>query len=346
MCGYRLKLPQVSWLKKSNLLIGGLSLLALSLVTISGGAWYLLGEHSPLGSRGASSQETLPLDRFPVGVDPERRLIVENPAVEDFVATYLPYALDRSDRFLTRLVAALASRAWVQQLASVSNRTLVIYAGERHEEVVKNFGDILGWSKAERAEFKRLVSEAEPTLFEGKFFPGRYVVPRGSQPELVASLVNQRFSQNILSRYDHSVALQVPLSDALTIASLLEREAYDFADMRVISGIIWNRLFIDMPLQLDASLQYARGSRPSEPRWWPAVRPNDKFIDSPFNTYQEKGLPPTPISNPSVAAVVAALNPKSTECLFYFHDRRGGFYCTETYEEHVKKLNEVYGLSR
>jgi UPF0755 protein len=116
--------------------------------------------------------------------------------------------------------------------------------------------------------------------------------------------------------------------------------------MRYISGIIWNRLFVGMPLQLDASLQYARGSKISEKLWWPKVVPNDKYIDSPYNTYENEGLPPAPISNPSVEAVVAALNPRETDCMFYFHDSKGVFYCTENYEDHVAKLKEIYGRGR
>jgi UPF0755 protein len=139
------------------------------------------------------------------------------------------------------------------------------------------------------------------------------------------------------------VESQVPISDALVIASLLEREAYDFADMRYISGVIWNRLFINMPLQLDATLQYVRGSQPYETKWWPRVVPADKFIASPFNTYEEIGLPPYPIANPSLEAVVAALNPRQTDCYFYFHDQDGNFYCTPDYEAHVALLKEIYG---
>jgi UPF0755 protein len=59
-----------------------------------------------------------------------------------------------------------------------------------------------------------------------------------------------------------------------------------------------------------------------------------------------KGLPPTPIANPSVAAVLAALNPTKTDCLFYFHDRKGDFHCSETYEGHVAALKKYYGQGR
>jgi UPF0755 protein len=113
--------------------------------------------------------------------------------------------------------------------------------------------------------------------------------------------------------------------------------------MREVSGVIWNRLFIDMPLQLDATLQYVRGSRPSEQRWWPAVKPADKFLSSPYNTYEHDGLPPGPIANVSPEAILAALNPAITDCLYYFHTAQGGYHCSESYEQHVQKLQALYG---
>lgn len=177
------------------------------------------------------------------------------------------------------------------------------------------------------------------------FSPGKYVVTVDIAPEQMASLVNQRFKEQILARYTPNIEASVPLSEALTIASLLEREAYDFTDMREISGVIWNRLFADMNLQLDASLQYVKGSRPYGP-WWPQVRPADKFLDSPFNTYQHPGLPPEPIASPSPEAVLASLNPRNTDCFFYFHDTDGGFHCSESYEEHVDRLQNMYGRGK
>jgi UPF0755 protein len=157
-------------------------------------------------------------------------------------------------------------------------------------------------------------------------------------------ILQREFTDSVLNRYTEEIEHTVPLADALIIASLIEREASDFQNMREISGVIWNRLFIDMPLQLDASLQYVKADNPYEPNWWPRVRPDDKFIDSDFNTYQNTGLPPEPIANPSVEAIVAALNPIATKCLFYFHSRSREYYCSETYAEHKEKLKEVYGL--
>ena len=292
--------------------------------------------------------DSIELERFPVGVNSVNKEINEDPLVDWYMETNLSINVAQTKRFrvIDKVLAQVATWDWYQNLASPVSRILVIYPGERHEEVVNNIGDILKWTTTERDLFYTYIAEAEPYLEEGKFFPGRYVVPSDASPELVADVIYEKFNMEILARYDEEVERFVPIADALAIASLLEREAYDFTDMRYISGIIWNRLFIGMPLQLDATLQYARGSKLSESLWWPKVVPDDKYIESPFNTYQNPGLPPAPIANASTEAVVAALNPKVTDCMFYFHDTRGRFYCTNTYEEHVTKLREIYGQGR
>jgi UPF0755 protein len=103
-----------------------------------------------------------------------------------------------------------------------------------------------------------------------------------------------------------------------------------------------------MPLQIDATLQYAKANATTGKTgiWWPQVVPKDKYIKSAYNTYMNGGLPPGPIANPSIASVVAALNPKKTDCLFYFHDQNGNFHCTKTYTEHVALLKKYYGQGK
>jgi UPF0755 protein len=190
------------------------------------------------------------------------------------------------------------------------------------------------------------MSKNELSFVQGFVAPGQYITHRNATPQDIATQLQTTFVESVTNRYTAEIERVVPLADALIIASLIEREASDFENMREISGVIWNRLFIDMKLQLDASLQYVKAENLYESNWWPAVRPADKFIDSDFNTYQNIGLPPEPIANPSVEAIVAALNPTVTNCLFYFHSRAREYYCSETYPEHVEKLNKVYGLDQ
>lgn len=288
------------------------------------------------------------IEPFPVGVNQWTKTIVENPDVTNYFDDTLALVQTprKASNFQNKLFALFNNNAWFQSLASPVSRSIVIWPGERHEEIEKEIGDILGWDATQRDTFTQHVLTSDPIISEGKFMPGRYLVHAYVQPEEVSELVINRFSEDILERYTPEVAANVPLEDALTIASLIEREASDFENMREVSGVIWNRLFINMPLQLDATLQYARGSRTNEPKWWPVPRPQDKYIDSPFNTYKNTGLPPAPIANPSVEAVIAALNPRQSDCLYYFHDNSKNYYCSPDYETHVKKLKQVFGRGR
>lgn len=311
--------------------------------------WTKYAVHKEMSSKEEDTINFATIQSFPIGVDPKQKTITEDPMFSSYLESHLLVTntiKQRQERFFDRLVAKLSQSNIYQQLASPRSRILVIYPGERKEEIAKNFGDILRWNLEERQQFINDVSKTEPLIEDGKFFPGRYVVDSKITPTETAFLVKERFTTEILNKYNEDISAKVPLNDALVIASLLEREAYDFSDMRLISGIIWNRLFIDMPLQLDATLQYARGSKSNETKWWPTPKPADKFLNSAYNTYKNTGLPPTPIANPSVEAVVATLNPEATNCMFYFHDKKGVFHCTETYQDHIALLKKIYGQGR
>ncbi len=285
-------------------------------------------------------------ERFPVTVDPVNKTITEDAQVNAYLesqdfsiqATTL-FSSSKFEEILVRFAIAISQILENNNLALVSSEKFVtITAGLRKEEVANKFTHALGWSDGEKKEFM--------TIQEGLYFPGIYAVVNVASPNDVKNLVNERFALNVLSRYGTSTAEIVPLNMALTIASLIERETIGTEDMRIISGIIWNRIFAEMNLQLDATLQYAKATNKKTPVWWSEVRPQDKFIKSPYNTYIHGGLPPTPIANPSVAAIIAALNPLKTACMFYFHDEDGGLHCTPTYKEHVALLKQYYGRGR
>lgn len=320
--------------------IGALYTTTIILLAIFAGTMWLFSQPAI-----NTTQSSEPVQPFPVGVDPLQALIFEHASVTAYRSDELAIS-DRSTGPLAKAAAHLTQYDWYQQLASPVGRIIVIWPGERKEELTNNIGDIMRWSDAQREEFVDLVSDAAPAQSEGKFYPGRYVTHRHATPQDIAGQIHGEFVAEIASRYPDELDSTIPLTDVLTIASLLEREASDFTNMREVSGVIWNRLFIDMPLQLDATLQYAKANDPAQPSWWPVPRPADKFLDSPYNTYQNTGLPPGPIANVSAEAVLAALNPRQTDCLFYFHDRSQDYHCSVTYEEHVRKLRANYGRGR
>jgi len=292
-------------------------------------------------------------EQFPVTVNPRDKSIVENALVNAFLdgsnSPLQASAWNVKNVFgsvFAWVAMTIADASVYQSIASADGRFINVTPGMRKEQVANTFAKTLGWNAKQKKEFLTASPYSSLPLSEGSFFPGIYLVENGTSPLTAQALVNERFSENILSRYGTTTAQIVPLHQALTIASLIEREAGGPDDMRIISGIIWNRLFINMNLQIDATLQYAKANTRATNSWWPTPLPADRFRKSPYNTYLNKGLPPTPIANPSVASVLAALNPKNTSCIFYFHDSSGGFHCTETYKEHVALLKKYYGRGK
>ena len=283
---------------------------------------------------------------FPVTVDPARKQIIEDPEVEaKFFDDATSTELSRGPGWLARIAALLDTFPIYARLASADSRAVIIDPGFRKEQVAHAFGKALGWDAAQEAQFLAIAAAAKPQLSEGEFEPGLYVVGAGTTPGEIQARIYEQFDTDILSRYTPETADVVPLSQALTIASMIERETSDPDELRMVSGIIWNRLITGMRLQIDATVQYAIADK-SPTTWWPVVKPRDLTVKSPYNTYLHAGLPPAPIATPSVAAVLAALNPKKTDCLFYFHDDDGGFHCSATYAEHVALLKQYFGRGK
>jgi UPF0755 protein len=168
---------------------------------------------------------------------------------------------------------------------------------------------------------------------EGYLFPDTYLVPRDADIEMVVSLFKNNFNKKIesigLSQTDPK------LSNIVTTASLIEREAITNEEKPLISGILANRLELGMALQVDATIQYVKGTKE---KWWPQITTADyKSIDSSYNTYLVTGLPPGPIANPGIEAIKAALSPMETPYLYYIH-AKGKIYPAKTVEEHNENV--------
>lgn len=292
-------------------------------------------------------------EQFPVTVDPENKTVVENVQVNAFLdSTHFSRqaAVGNAGDMFWKVFAIIATTItdapWYQSIAAADGRFVTITAGMRKEQVASTFAKELQWTTKQQREFTTAVAPAPLPLIEGSFSPGTYLVTIGMTPSEAQALVNERFTEDILSHYGPETEKIVPLEEALIIASLIQRETIGTSDMRLVSGVIWNRIFIDMKLQIDATLQYAKANVTTAGSWWPKVVPADIYRRSAHNTYLHAGLPPTPIASPSVAAVLAALNPIKTSCLFYFNDKAGNILCTDTYAEHVALLKKHYGRGK
>jgi len=134
---------------------------------------------------------------------------------------------------------------------------------------------------------------------EGELFPDTYLIPKQASSSVVLKLFEKNFSLKF-NRALEKEAQKADLSkkEVLTLASLIEREAKHNEDRTIVAGILIKRKENNWPLQIDATIQYILGRKGN---WWPQITGKDLKIDSPYNTYRNKGLPPGPICNPGLA---------------------------------------------
>ncbi len=234
----------------------------------------------------------------------------------------------------------LTSLSFYENLANPSVRIVKIREGLRKEEIAEIMVDKLGWSEEQKNEFINAHIALNKTDQEGRYFPNTYFMLKKEDPDTVSNTMFKEFSRQTATVKKPKTTQVINQDTAIKIASIIQREAAGKQDMKLISGIIWNRLFNGMKLQMDATLQYAKGSE--ENGWWEQVKSSDKNIKSSYNTYLHAGLPPTPIANPGLAAIEAAYNPQKTTCLYYLHDKKGIIHCSKTYEEHKKNIDKYY----
>lgn len=190
---------------------------------------------------------------------------------------------------------------------------------------------------AEIAEKKLPNFETETFLsfandYEGYLFPETYFVPENFTAEQLFDLLVEA-SETELKTLQPAIE-EHPLSEIeiITLASIIEREANSAESMQTVSSVLQNRLAINMPLQADASIEYVLDKPLSE------LLPEDLKIDSPYNTYLNKGLPPTPIGNPGLTAIKAVLEPADTDYFYYITGNDGEFYFAETFDEHNRNI--------
>lgn len=166
--------------------------------------------------------------------------------------------------------------------------------------------------------------------FEGYLFPDTYHITGDMPEEELVALMRATFKEKIAPYADTIAASGFSEEEVIILASIIEREAKDAESKRIVSGILQNRLKIGMALQVDATLDYILGKTSAE------LTADDLKLDSPFNTYTHRGLPPAPIANPGIEAIEAVLYPEDTDNLYYLTGDDGTFHYAKTFEEHKR----------
>jgi len=177
---------------------------------------------------------------------------------------------------------------------------------------------------------------------EGYLFPDTYLIPRDADINLVISLFKNNFAKKFAS-VKNSKTSTLSDADTIIVASIIEREAAFNEDRPIVASVIVNRLNLGMALGIDPTIMYALGYQADTKSWWKKdLTVDDLAINSPYNTRKVVGLPPTPISNPGLSAIRAALNPASTNYLYYYSDSKGHLHFASTLEGHNANIKK-YG---
>ncbi|MCR4331026.1 MAG: endolytic transglycosylase MltG [Patescibacteria group bacterium] len=190
-------------------------------------------------------------------------------------------------------------------------------------DIARKLGETLPSFNEE--EFIRLAKDEE-----GYLFPDTYFFLPNIKPTHIIRDMKDNFSQKTLALRSALEASGKTPGEVITMASIIEKEAITSTDKRLVSGILWKRIDIGMPLQVDAPFAYAIGKNTFQ------LTLDDLAVDSPYNTYKNTGLPVGPIANPGLESILAALEPEKSSYLFYLSDKKSIIHYSATFEEHKR----------
>lgn len=181
------------------------------------------------------------------------------------------------------------------------------------------------FEKVDQLNFVNIASTSEGYLFPDTYF----FLPNARTNDIVREMKNN-FVDKIQTLDTEISNFNMPLQDIIKMASIVEEEARTFESKQIVAGILWRRLSLGMPLQVDAAFKYINGKVTKD------LSLNDLKIKSPYNLYINKGLPPTPITNPGLITIKATVTPIKTDYLYFLTDNNGVMHYAKTFQEHVK----------
>ncbi len=234
-----------------------------------------------------------------------------------------------------KVSAAMSPKEIVEALQNNSAELKVTFLeGWRVEQMAQQLEKVMN---IPQADFLKLAKE-------GYMFPDTYFFNPDDSVSVVASKMQQTFDKKYDADLKQKVA-SLGLSDtqAIILASLVEREGRSDKVRQEVASIMLKRMKMGMKLDIDATVRYAMDTtlykaNPKLPSWWGAITQEDySDVKSPYNTYLNSALPPTPICNPSLSSLKAVANAdSSTPYVYYYHDSQGNSYYAKTLEEHER----------
>ena len=186
-------------------------------------------------------------------------------------------------------------------------------------------------SKQKIKDFTFLKDAPASASLEGYLFPDTYIIFNNASEEDIIIKMLKNLDKKLTHEMRSSIQKQgKTIYEIMIMASLIEKEVQTIEDMKIVSGIFWNRLRDGMRLESDATLTYALQDKVAAHTY------KDLQLDSPYNSYMYKGLPPTPIGNPGINAIKAAINPAKTDYYFFLTGNNGKTHFAKNYNEHLR----------
>lgn len=209
---------------------------------------------------------------------------------------------------------------------------ITILEGWRSEEIALKLASELSLPESQFLKYTQ----------EGYMFPDTYLIPKEATAAAIVKILKDNFEEKFSKDLQEEAAKRgLTKEEVVILASIVEKEASGDEDRSLIAGILLKRLKKGWPLQADATIQYVLGYQPEERTWWKKNLTNaDKAIKSSYNTYQNPGLPPGPISNPGLASIKAVIYPVDSEFWYYLHDSEGEVHFARTIEDHEENVNK------
>ena len=206
------------------------------------------------------------------------------------------------------------------------DRWVTLIEGWRVEEMAEELNKKVGINKDEFIKISK----------EGYMFPDTYLFNPDATAATIASTMRGNFDKKYTGELQSKIKLKgLTLEQGVILASIVEREGRSDKVRTEVAGILLKRFKMGMKLDADATVQYAMGYDSKTKKWWRTIIQADYKFNSPYNTYLNNGLPPTPICNPSLSSLNALANADlNTPYLFYFHNSKGESYYGKTLEEH------------
>lgn len=218
--------------------------------------------------------------------------------------------------------------------------------GLRREEIALRTIKTLGLEGKEAQDFWNeflLKSEGK----DGFLYPDTYLFSKNVHAATVVEKLYSTFNNKVTPQMEADVRKTgMSLNQVVILASLVERETKSDEERPIVVGILLKRIKAGWPLQTDATLQYFVATKQCgsgylpDCEWWKPPTIADKTTKSPYNTYLNKGMPPSPISNPGISSIKAVIYPQDSDYWFYLHDSQGKIHYAKTIEEHNDNIRK------